>query len=223
MCKELSNTILTINSSETLLWWLCNLLSMITMLLRLIGPLLIQGSRIQLIIFVLTVFTAVSRSGAGQSCGGEWFIISSENQPRLPATNYVSDPVEAPTDGHCTAWLSPDLRAMFDDCRPQCANNVHSTVGTEVWEKFAHSVSECSQQWLYNTWNRHLLASSHNILCLSGVCTFAPTSACDWSTGTHVSQLSQSQAEVAAIVHTSLKQQMLWCDKLSVLAEVWKW
>ena len=56
---------------------------MITMLLRLIGPLLIQGSRIQLIIFVLTVFTAVSRSGAGQSCGGEWFIISSENQPRL--------------------------------------------------------------------------------------------------------------------------------------------
>ena len=128
MCKEVLNTILTINSSETLLWWLCNLLSMITMLLRLIGPLLIQGSRIQLIIFVLTVFTAVSRSGAGAGCGGEWFIISSENQPRLPATNYVSDPVEAPTDGHCTAWLSPDLRAMFDDCRPQCANYAHRAV-----------------------------------------------------------------------------------------------
>ena len=135
MCKEVLNTILTINSSETLLWWLCNLLSMITMLLRLIGPLLIQGSRIQLIliIFVLTVFTAVSRSGAGAGCGGEWFIISSENQPRLPATNYVSDPVEAPTDGHCTAWLSPDLRAMFDDCRPQCANYAHRAV--EIYTK----------------------------------------------------------------------------------------
>ena len=47
-------------------------------------------------------------------------------------------------------------------------------------------------------------------MCLSGACTFAATSACDWSTGTHVSQLSQSQAEVAAIVHMPLKQQPLW-------------
>ena len=37
----------------------------------------------------------------------------------------------------------------------------------------------------------------HNIFCLSDVCTFAVTSACDWSSGTHVSQLSQSKAEVA--------------------------
>ena len=37
----------------------------------------------------------------------------------------------------------------------------------------------------------------HNIFCLSDICTFAVTSACDWSSGTHVSQLSQSKAEVA--------------------------
>ena len=51
--------------------------------------------------------------------------------------------------------------------------------------------------------------TSFNILCLSDVCTIAATSACDWSAGTHVSQLSQSQAEVAAKVHTLLKQQTL--------------
>ena len=50
---------------------------------------------------------------------------------------------------------------------------------------------------------------AHNILCLSDVCTIAATSACDWLAGTHVSQLSQSQAEVAAKVHMLLKQQLL--------------
>ena len=32
---------------------------------------------------------------------------------------------------------------------------------------------------------RDEVSTVHNILCLSGACTFAATSACDWSTGTH--------------------------------------
>ena len=61
-----------------------------------------------------------------------------------------------------------------------------------------------SMEWRvqYNTQQKPV----HNILCLSEVCTFAATYACDWSAGTHVSQLSQSQAEVPAKVHTILKQ-----------------
>ena len=138
---------------------------MITMLLRLIGPLLIQGSRIQLIIFVLTVFTAVSRSGAGQSCGGEWFIISSENQPRLHRHQLCEWPswgANRRTRPGCH-WMvdggGPNLQAMFDDCRTQCANYTHSTVG--IYTIFsAHSYQAMSN---IRTFSFRVLQTSVNM------------------------------------------------------------
>ena len=108
---------------------------MITMLLRLIGPLLIQGSRIQLIIFVLTVFTAVSRSGAGQSCGGEWFIISSENQPRLHRHQLC----EWPSWGANRRTLPGCLWIVGDQTFEQCLTTEHGRNLHNIFSTFLPS------------------------------------------------------------------------------------
>ena len=130
---------------------------MITMLLRLIGPLLIQGSRIQLIIFVLTVFTAVSRSGAGQSCGGEWFIISSENQPRLHRHQLC----EWPSWGANRRTLPGCHWMVGDQTCKQCLKNADLRVRITLIA------------WCGRNLHKSYVFSAHSYRAMSKICTFS--------------------------------------------------
>ena len=130
---------------------------MITMLLRLIGPLLIQGSRIQLIIFVLTVFTAVSRSGAGQSCGGEWFIISSENQPRLHRHQLC----EWPSWGANRRTLPGCHWMVGDQTCKQCLKNADLSVRITL-------IARCGRNL-----HKSYVFSAHSYRAMSKICTFS--------------------------------------------------
>ena len=161
MCKEVLNTILTINSSETLLWWLLALndYNAASIDWSIVDPGVsypADNIRIDSIYSCVKVWSW-TKLWWGMIYNKQWKPAAITPPPIM----WVTQLRRQQTD---TAWLSldgggPDLQAMFDDCRTQCANYTHSTVG--IYTIFsAHSYQAMSN---IRTFSFRVLQTSVNM------------------------------------------------------------
>ena len=161
MCKEVLNTISTINSSETLLWWLLALndYNAASIDWSIVDPGVsypADNIRIDSIYSCVKVWSW-TKLWWGMIYNKQWKPAAITPPPIM----WVTQLRRQQTD---TAWLSldgrgPDLQAMFNDWRPQCVNYTHSTVG--IYTIFsAHSYQAMSN---IRTFSFRVLQTSVNM------------------------------------------------------------